>query len=330
MSLGDRIQELRTDKGILQKDLAKLLNVSVATISHYELNVNLPDVETLKKIALYFNVSSDYLLGIINEPAPINNDNSFIKVPEKLSSHAKDEIKSFIRYLEMKNNIDKSISIGEKHNQRLKNKILLDSKSKIKSNEILELILTYTDSKEEAKELASKLINRFGSLTNVVEASVDELLNVKDISNDVVVLIKTYYEVLKIYSQENNFSSLNKTLLFEDVCKIIRAKFADNNEKFVLILLDSELKIIFMDYVNPYDNKLIDSVVSKSKELDASYVILANNCINDTINFTKNDVLFVDKLKSELTKSGCQFLDYIIFKNNNFVSFYNNILNKGK
>jgi transcriptional regulator with XRE-family HTH domain len=63
MLLGDLISELRLDHGRNQKDLANILNVSVATISHYESEKNFPDVVTLTKIADYFGVSTDYLLG---------------------------------------------------------------------------------------------------------------------------------------------------------------------------------------------------------------------------------------------------------------------------
>lgn len=63
MKLGDMIQEIRQDKGLYQKDLAKLLNVSVATISHYESGINMPDIETICLLGDYFGVSVDYILG---------------------------------------------------------------------------------------------------------------------------------------------------------------------------------------------------------------------------------------------------------------------------
>ena len=61
--IGDIISELRKDNQQTQKDLARVLNVSVATISHYESETNLPDAATLVRIADYFGVSIDYLMG---------------------------------------------------------------------------------------------------------------------------------------------------------------------------------------------------------------------------------------------------------------------------
>lgn len=61
--LGEILAELRRDKGLRQRDLAELLHVTPGTISNYEKNVHLPDVEKLIDLANYFHVTTDYLLG---------------------------------------------------------------------------------------------------------------------------------------------------------------------------------------------------------------------------------------------------------------------------
>ena len=65
-----RIKDLREDKEILQKDMAKILNTTQTNYSKYELGkINIP-IETLKKLALFFNTSIDYILGLTNETKP--------------------------------------------------------------------------------------------------------------------------------------------------------------------------------------------------------------------------------------------------------------------
>ena len=65
-----RIKDLREDKDILQKDVAELLNISQTNYSKYELGkINIP-INTLKKLALIFDTSIDYLLGLTNERKP--------------------------------------------------------------------------------------------------------------------------------------------------------------------------------------------------------------------------------------------------------------------
>lgn len=71
-SLGYKIYTLRENKEIGQKELAKLLHVSVSTISNYENNVHEPALRTIIKIADYFNVSVDYLLNRTNYQYPMS------------------------------------------------------------------------------------------------------------------------------------------------------------------------------------------------------------------------------------------------------------------
>lgn len=63
MKLGDKIKKLREGKNISQKELAVELGVTDAMISMYENDKKNPSLDVITKIAIYFNVSTDYLLG---------------------------------------------------------------------------------------------------------------------------------------------------------------------------------------------------------------------------------------------------------------------------
>lgn len=66
MSFGNILTQLRQEQNVVQKELAKYLNVSIGTISNYEKNKHFPDPTTLCKLADFFGVSVDYLLGRTN------------------------------------------------------------------------------------------------------------------------------------------------------------------------------------------------------------------------------------------------------------------------
>lgn len=70
MSRGDfmRLREIRKAKGISQLKLAMELNTNQNTISRYETGEREPGINDLIKIADYFNVSLDYLLGRTDKP----------------------------------------------------------------------------------------------------------------------------------------------------------------------------------------------------------------------------------------------------------------------
>jgi transcriptional regulator with XRE-family HTH domain len=66
----NRVKELRESKKVKQIDLAKMLNVSQGTLSNWERGVHDPDNDVLAKIADFFSVTTDYLLGLTDTPTP--------------------------------------------------------------------------------------------------------------------------------------------------------------------------------------------------------------------------------------------------------------------
>lgn len=62
-NVGEMLAKLRREKGLGQKQMAALLNMSVGTISNYENGVHAPDLLTLCRLAEFFQVTTDYLLG---------------------------------------------------------------------------------------------------------------------------------------------------------------------------------------------------------------------------------------------------------------------------
>ncbi len=61
--IGNKLADLRREKELGQKELASALNLSVGTISNYENDVHSPDLQTLCRLADFFLVTTDYLLG---------------------------------------------------------------------------------------------------------------------------------------------------------------------------------------------------------------------------------------------------------------------------
>lgn len=68
--LQERLKDLRIENGYKQEDIAKKLNISTSAYGYYEQGRNEPSIETLREIANTYDVSTDYLLGLIDAPKP--------------------------------------------------------------------------------------------------------------------------------------------------------------------------------------------------------------------------------------------------------------------
>ena len=72
MKLAQRIRAMREDHDLTQTDIAKILNTSQTVYSRYERDERTLPTEKLYTLAQYYNVSTDYLLGLIDEPRKLS------------------------------------------------------------------------------------------------------------------------------------------------------------------------------------------------------------------------------------------------------------------
>ena len=62
--LGERLKELRKEKGLTQKQVAEILHIHSVTYLHYEKSEREPPLTLLAEMANFFEVSVGYLLGV--------------------------------------------------------------------------------------------------------------------------------------------------------------------------------------------------------------------------------------------------------------------------
>ena len=65
-----RIRDMRTDRGLTQSDVAKILHVSQNTYSQYEIGTTRYPLDAVVTLAEYYGVSVDYLVGLTDEKTP--------------------------------------------------------------------------------------------------------------------------------------------------------------------------------------------------------------------------------------------------------------------
>ena len=66
-----RIRDLREDRDLMQKDLAAYLKCTQVCYSNYEMGKRDIPTDVLKALAVYYDTSVDYILGLTDEPKPI-------------------------------------------------------------------------------------------------------------------------------------------------------------------------------------------------------------------------------------------------------------------
>ncbi len=83
--LSNQLKKLRKQTNITQKDFSKVLSIAPTTYNAYEKNVTEPSIDTLIKIADFFNISLDELVGRDFAQAGTEIENELLKTVKQLS-----------------------------------------------------------------------------------------------------------------------------------------------------------------------------------------------------------------------------------------------------
>jgi len=95
-TFGQRLRLLREEKKMVQKEIADLLGVSQSTIGKYETDQRTPSPKAIIKLAVFFDVSTDFLLGHSDIRNPLKSHYS------GLPKEAIKEIEEYRKYIEHK------------------------------------------------------------------------------------------------------------------------------------------------------------------------------------------------------------------------------------
>jgi transcriptional regulator with XRE-family HTH domain len=98
-SLGDKIKELRISLGMTQEYLADQLEITVKSVQRYERGKSRPDTYTIAKLAVFFEVSSDYLLGISSIQEQVEEIKNKVSGDRTINNFYKNYLKSKNDYI---------------------------------------------------------------------------------------------------------------------------------------------------------------------------------------------------------------------------------------
>lgn len=227
----------------------------------------------------------------------------------------------------VKKSTEKKSNIHSGHRERLRERFLKEGLDNFQDHNALELLLFYAIPQKDTNEEAHRLIDTFGSLSEVFDASYDELCNVKGIGPRTATLIKIMPELFRKYEVDK----LNKDAVFlndselaaEYACKFFKGI---TEEKLYLICLDSRCRLISFDLMSegtikstPLNARLIIETAFKNK---ATSLILVHNHPTGITAPSKADVDATANLAYVLKQSGLRLDDHIIVGHgNDYFSF---------
>ncbi|MBE6992642.1 MAG: DNA repair protein RadC [Ruminococcaceae bacterium] len=212
------------------------------------------------------------------------------------------------------------------HRKRMRERFLSEGLDNFAEHEALELLLYYSIARKDVNPLAHQLVNRFGSLAAVFDASYNELLKVPGVGENTAVLIKLLTQLARKYhvSANSNFDIVNT---IEDAARLLGPRFVGkNDEELWMLCLDGKGKVLGMRMLACGSMNLstvnIRRLMEAALATECSCAVLAHNHPSGIAVPSTEDEDATNCFRSALQTVGVMLVDHLIFAKgeNDYVS----------
>lgn len=214
---------------------------------------------------------------------------------------------------------------GAGHRKRLRSRFLQGGLDGFLDYEIVELLLTLGTPRKDCKQMGKEAIKMFGGLRDVLDASLDELQQIKGIGSSNAFGIKLFQAVSERYSKENLPKRISLSSL-QEVIKYLREKIGKEKKEYFLILsLDSRNNLIRENIVSigTLTETLVHprEVFKEAIDAHATSIILAHNHPSGDSEPSEDDLDLTKKMVGAGKILGIEVVDHVIISNLNSFSF---------
>lgn len=212
--------------------------------------------------------------------------------------------------------------MAEGHRKRLKERFVNGDLDDFNEYNALELLLFYTIPQKDTNPIAHRLIDKFGSFSNVLDADYDDLLTVDGVSDHTATFLKLipqaarYYQSKKIVDRKE-FSSM------QDIGDFFVRKYVGvTKETVYLMLLDNKKCLISCEKV--HEGSVSSAAVSVRKMAEtalkkrAASVVIAHNHPDGLPIPSADDIYITKSLRSALQTLEIELVDHFIIADDKF------------
>lgn len=223
---------------------------------------------------------------------------------------------------------EKNLHAG--HRMRMKEEFLRRGLDDLSEHKVLELLLFYAIPQGDTNELAHKLIDRFGSLAGVMDASAEDLCTVPGVGKHTAVLLHMIPALCGRYvaSRSDLGNIVDCSARVREVLEPYF--FGARNEMVFLICLDGKRKVLGVRKITEGSINAAEvttrRITEEAMSLRASAVILAHNHVSGLAIPSQEDCATTRYLKQVLEPVGIELLDHVVFCDDDMVSMKDSMI----
>lgn len=210
------------------------------------------------------------------------------------------------------------------HRERMKAEFLARGLEGWPDHRVLELLLFYTIPQGDVNDLAHELVERFGSLAGVLDASVEELKKVKGVGDHTAVFLRMLPAVLGRYQGARTRLSAIINSPEEAYAWLEPYFFGARNEMVYVLCLDGKRQVLGVRKVAEGSIELAEvntrRIAEEAIGLRAAQIYVAHNHVSNLAIPSQADWLTTDTLRGALSPIGIELIDHLVFVDGDMVS----------
>lgn len=216
------------------------------------------------------------------------------------------------------------MSIHDGHRQRLKKRFLEEGLDNFTDIQVLELLLFFSVPRKDTNPIAHALLDHFGSLSQVLEASPEELKKVKDVGDTSALLLSLINDVSRYYQVDR--TQREKILPTVQACGeyMVPYFFGRQVETVFLLCLDAKCKVLCCKEVGEGSVNSagisVRKIVETALGTNATTVVLAHNHPSGIALPSNEDVLTTRRIAAALNAVEIHLADHIVVADGDYVS----------
>ena len=216
------------------------------------------------------------------------------------------------------------MGIHDGHREKMRRRFRETGLEGFADHEALELLLYYAIPQGDVNDLAHELVERFGSLAGVLDASVEELKKVKGVGDHTAIFLRMLPAVLGRYQGARTRLSAIINSPEEAYAWLEPYFFGARNEMVYVLCLDGKRQVLGVRKVAEGSIELAEvntrRIAEEAIGLRAAQIYVAHNHVSNLAIPSQADWLTTDTLRGALSPIGIELIDHLVFVDGDMVS----------
>lgn len=207
-------------------------------------------------------------------------------------------------------------NLHEGHRQRLKNRFLESGLDSFQPHNILEMLLFYSIPRKDTNDIAHELIEKFGSLSGVFDANIEDLVKVDYITENSATLIKMIPAISRAYlmDKSSHIKQLNNVEIIKEY--LLGLFHGEKNEVVYVLFLTNGFDLIshYKLHEGSVNSTAIDvrRIMEYVIKTNASMIILAHNHPNGSVFPSMEDIETTGRLMTMLSPFNVPVVEHFV------------------